>query len=176
MEPKAPLARCDECPLRDQPFVPPEGPSRADRVVVGQAPGAKEVEAGRPFVGPAGEVLNRELGPERLTVYVTNTVLCCPQRNKKPSIRAVCACHDRLIQELKGRRPKKVLVLGEVASSALLDDFSATIADLRDNNPHRCTLLGNDVQVFGTYHPAAVLRNPNLEPMLATDIRRLLDP
>ena len=79
MEPKAPLAHCDECPLKDRPFVPGHGSSEEGIVIVGRDPGRTEVAQGKPFVGDSGMLLNEELGfngIDRSSVYVTNAVLC----------------------------------------------------------------------------------------------------
>ena len=179
MDPKPPLAHCDECPLKDRPFVPGDGPSRTDRVIVGEAPGETEVKKGKPFVGRAGTVLNEELGIDRSSVHITNAVLCHPERNKKrnkkPSVQAIRACRDRLIREIKQRGPKKVLCLGVVATWAVTGE-SRTIAELRLAGALPSPFLGDDVAVWVTYHPGAVLRNSNLRPFFASDIRRFLDP
>ncbi len=82
----------------------------------------------------------------------------------------VRACRDRLIWEIEQRGPKKVLALGKVATRAVTDD-SGRIADLRLAGPLRSPFLGDDVAVWVTYHPGAVLRNPNLRPLFSSDIR-----
>lgn len=178
MEPKAPLAHCEDCPLRDAPFVPGHGPGQADMVIVGEAPGSNEVATGIPFTGRAGQLLNRELGSvgiSRGSVYVTNAVLCHPEKNRTPTAREIRHCNDRLIKEIEDRRPKKVLTLGAVASRAVMGS-SGRIADLRLGRPKRSPLLGEDVVVGSTYHPGAVLRNRKLLPSFVSDIRKLLDP
>lgn len=159
MDPKAPLAHCDECPLRDRPFVPGHGASTTDIVIVGEAPGWTEVVEGKPFIGPAGTLLNQELASmsiDRSSVHITNAVLCHPEGNRKPSVRAVRACHDRLIREIEQREPKKVLALGDTARGAMTGE-SRTIAELRLAGPLRSPLLSDRVAVKVTYHPAAVL-------------------
>jgi uracil-DNA glycosylase family 4 len=178
MDPKAPLAHCDECPLKDRPFVPGHGSNKEGIVIVGRDPGRTEVAQGKPFVGKSGVLLNEELrfnGIDRSSVYVTNAVLCHTEGNKKPSVRAVRACHDRLIWEIKQSRPRKVLALGETATGAVTGE-TRTIADLRLAGPLRSRFLGDDVAVGVTYHPGAILRNSNLRPLFASDIRMLLDP
>ena len=178
MDPKAPLAHCGECPLRDSHFVPGDGPGEADFVIVGEAPGETEVEKGKPFVGRAGVVLDEELRAadiDRSSVYITNTVLCHPEKNKKPPVRAVRACRERLIREIEQRNPKKVLTLGVVATRAVTRE-SGTIAELRRVAPLRSASLGDGVAIGATYHPGAVLRNPNLRPFFSLDVRTHLDP
>ena len=82
MEPKAPLARCDDCPLRARPVVRGGCPDETRLVIVGEAPGRREVIEGRPFVGKAGRRLDQALaaaGVDRSAVYITNAVLCHPE-------------------------------------------------------------------------------------------------
>src|SRR5437763_7952360 len=115
MDAKAPLARCGECPLQDRPFVAGQGPAMTNRVIVGAAPGWREVVEGRPFVGGSGRRLGEALAGaqvDRLAVYITNTVLCHPEGNMRPPSEAVDACHERLIAEIRQRMPRKVLALG----------------------------------------------------------------
>lgn len=162
MDPKAPLAHCDECPLKDRPFVPGHGSNKEGIVIVGRDPGRTEVMQGKPFVGKSGVLLNEELklsGIDRSSVYVTNAVLCHTEGNKKPSVGAVRACHDRLIWEIKQREPRKVLALGETAAESVTGERK-TIADFRLAGPLSSRFLGDDVPVRVTYHPGWILRNP----------------
>jgi len=179
MDPKAQRAHCHQCPLKDAPFVPGDGPGTTGIVIVGRDPGAIEVMEGKPFVGQAGCLLTRELGEigiNRSSVHITNTALCHTEGNKKPSVRAVQACHDRLIGEIKQTGAKKVLALGETASRAV-SDRSGAIAVLRLAGPLPSRFLGDDVAVRVTYHPAWVWRNwKKGHPLFASDIRTLLDP
>jgi hypothetical protein len=130
VDPKAPLARCDDCPLRDRPFVHGYGPPMTDRVLVGQAPAAEEVVQGKPFVGPSGQRLDKALtaaAVDRRALYVTNTVLCLlHDGDNGPHEKALEACRDRLIAEIRERMPRK--------------------------------RLDGNTEVRVTYHPAAALR------------------
>jgi len=179
MEPKAPLAHCDECPLADQPFVPGDGPDQTEIVIVGEAPGKIEVLERKPFVGQAGCLLNQELSSSnihRSSVHVTNAVLCRPERNKKPSVHAIRACHDRLIREIELSGARKVLALGETATHAVARD-SRPISKLREADHVPSPYFGDGVSVRVTYHPSWVWRNwEEGYPPFASDIRRLLDP
>jgi uracil-DNA glycosylase family 4 len=162
VDPKAPLARCGTCPLRDRPFVPGSGPPMTDRVIVGEAPGETEVVQGRPFVGKAGSRLAQALSGakvDRLALYVTNTVLCHPEGNDPPPSEAVEACHDRLITEIRLRMPSKVLALGKTASRAVTGD-GESIEKLRLLRPAPSPFLDGSTEVRVTYHPSALTRNP----------------
>ena len=133
-----------------------------NRVILGEAPGQREVVEGKPFVGKAGVRLNDALSAarvDRLAVYVTNTVLCCPVRNESPPSAAVAACHERLIAEIRMRMPRKVMALGGTAARALTGD-SRPIKTLRLLRPAPSPYLGDDAEVRVTYHPSALTRNP----------------
>lgn len=78
-DPRAAGANCDACPLRSKRFVPPEGPTSAELVLVGEGPGQHEEMKRRPFIGPSGMLLNdilKEIGVDRSRVWITNTILC----------------------------------------------------------------------------------------------------
>jgi uracil-DNA glycosylase family 4 len=132
-----------------------------DRVIVGEAPGQREVVEGRPFVGKAGRRLNKALcvaGVDRLAVHITNTVLCHPAGNDSPPAAAVDACHDRLITEIRIRMPSKVLALGTTASKALTGDGSS-IEKLRLLRQAPSPFLDDSSDVRVTYHPSSLTRN-----------------
>lgn len=139
------------------------GPRRADRIIVGEAPGEIEVVEGKPFVGKAGRRLDEGLsakGVDRTTVYITNAVLCHPAGNESPPPReAISACHDRLIGEVQQKTRMKVLALGGTAARALTGD-SRPIEQLRLLRPAPSPYLGGAAQVRVTYHPSALTRNP----------------
>lgn len=85
--PKAPLARCGDCPLRDRPFVPGSEPPMTDRIIVGEAPGHREVVEGRPFVAKAGGRLNEALSAaevDRLAVHIHEHDSLSSRRNESP--------------------------------------------------------------------------------------------
>ncbi len=157
MDPKAPFADCNRCPLRDEHFVRGYGPQQADRVIVGEAPGEEEVVQGRPFVGSAGKLLDKAFAAadvDRSALYITNTVLCRPPSNADPLPAAIAACSGRLTHEIQGKAPQKVLGLGAFASEALTG-LSRPIKEMRlltrAPSPY---LKGCEVRV--TYHPAAL--------------------
>lgn len=181
MDAKAPFARCWECPLVHQPFVLGDGPTQTDFIVVGQAPGDKEVELGEPFVGPAGRKLRgvfAELGVRDSKVHFTNTVLCHPGKNKrtnrdrKPSGPAIKACHERLELEIKGTGATWVLAAGTVAAAALTGKGSP-LSEWRCSvlrRPLRPDRIDSDACSGITHHPSA----PQPRALLVADIRTLL--
>ncbi|MFB6141596.1 MAG: uracil-DNA glycosylase [Halosimplex sp.] len=149
-------------------FVPGAGPVDADVALVGEAPGATEVEAGEPFVGQAGRRLDGLLetaGIDRDAVYVTNLVKVRPPENRDPTADERRAWKPLLDAELERVDPAVVVTLGAVASGAVLDS-DEPIKELRDE-----TYEVDGRLVLPTYHPAATFYDDDVEPMLERDLR-----
>jgi DNA polymerase len=155
--------------------VPGEGPADARLVVVGEGPGANEDEQGRPFVGRAGVLLNdilAAIGCPRETVYICNVVKCRAPENRKPMADEMDACLPYLHRQLAIIRPRVIVALGATAAEALLGS-KASLSALR-NKVHQW----HGTPLIVTYHPAALLRNPNWKRPTWDDVRiarQLLD-
>src|SRR3972149_2521377 len=169
-----PLSRCKGCPNKDQPCVSGAGPSDAQVAFVGERPGRVEVKIGRPFVGPAGQLLDQLLsrvGIDLDSVYRTNVCLCFHPKNKAPKPVEMRACWTRLLTELSTLKPhlKMVVALGAVATKHLLDTKKG-VTWMRGRILEYPSL---DCDFGVTYHPAAVLRNPELYPDILFDLQRI---
>jgi DNA polymerase len=146
-----------------------EGPSRATVMFVGEQPGDQEDRAGKPFVGPAGRLLDEaldEVGIDRSLVYVTNAVKHFKWTGKgkrrihsKPNAREIRACRPWLDRELEDVEPRVIVVLGATAGQALLG-ASFRVSQQR-GKPIENTGLAD--YVLATVHPASVLRAPDAE-------------
>jgi DNA polymerase len=148
--------------------VPGEGPSGAKLVVVGEGPGATEDETGRPFVGRAGELLTgilKSIGLPRDQVYICNVVKCRPPGNRKPQHEEIEQCVPYLHRQLEIIGPKVILAMGGTAAETLLNT-KQSLGSLR-NMVH--SFRGTPLVV--TYHPAALLRNPNWKKPTWDDVR-----
>ena len=171
------VAACTRCPLHSVRTHPVFGEGAADaRVVcVGEAPGKSEDETGRPFVGRAGQLLDRLLlaiGLPRESVYICNVLKSRPPRNRDPLPEEVKACSPFLLRQLALIRPEIIVAFGAFAARTLLDS-TAALGRMR-GSVHR--YAGYPVVV--TYHPAALLRNPGWIRPAWEDlqiVRRLLD-
>jgi DNA polymerase len=139
------------------------GNQQAHCMIVGEAPGEKEDLQGEPFVGAAGQLLDRMLHAIGLTraaaepaqqVYIANTLKCRPPRNRNPEPDELALCSAYLHRQLELVQPRLVLAMGRFAVQTLLDS-SEPIGKLR-GRVHRWR--GRPVVV--TYHPAYLLRNP----------------
>lgn len=165
---------CGLCPYRTN-AVPGEGNPKARLVLVGEGPGATEDSTGRPFVGQAGALLNgilEAIEVPRDSVYITNIVKCRPPQNRKPLPDEIAACIPYLHRQLEIIRPKVILALGSTAAEAMLG-VRKSLGELR-NKVHTY----NGIPLVVTYHPAALLRNPNWKKPTWDDVRivrQLLD-
>ncbi len=171
------IAGCTACALSATAInhVPGEGNPNAKFVVVGEAPGATEDELGRPFVGRSGDLLTKILDAiqlKREDVFICNVLKHRPPGNRNPSAPEIVACAPFLLRQLEILQPKVILALGTFAAQTLLKSDS-TIGQLRgiEHTYHGIPLVA-------TYHPAALLRNPNWKRPAWEDVqlaRRILD-
>jgi DNA polymerase len=155
----AEIRRCAACPLcggRTQ-AVPGEGAERPLVLVVGEGPGADEDASGRPFVGKAGQLLDRMLAAIALSreanCFIANTVKCRPPGNREPLPEETAACAPFLTRQISLLRPRAILAVGRTAAQALLDT-DAPLGSLRG----RLTEY-RGVPLLPPYHPSALLRD-----------------
>ena len=164
------VAGCTKCRLCEarRHTVPGEGAADARLVVVGEGPGRVEDETGRPFVGPAGELLTKILAAidlPRERVFICNVVKCRPPENRVPQYDEIAACLPYLLRQIELVKPAVILAMGGTAAQTLLNT-KQSLGALR-NQVHR--LRG--IPVIVTYHPAALLRNPNWKKPTWDDVR-----
>jgi DNA polymerase len=154
------ICNCQKCRLgaTRTKFVFGVGNPNADIVLIGEAPGADEDAKGEPFVGRAGQLLNKILeatGFKREEVFICNILKCRPPGNRNPLPDEVEKCKPYLDYQLNLIKPKLILLLGRVAAESLLK-AKEPLAKLR-GKVH--DYKGYKVMI--TFHPAALLRNPN---------------
>ena len=171
------ISGCRKCPLCDgrSHTVPGEGHPQARLMCIGEGPGATEDQTGRPFVGAAGQLLDKMLAAiecPRETVFIANIVKCRPPQNRPPLPDEAAACLPYLHRQIALVRPTVLLALGGSAASYLLGT-KGTLGSMR-GKVH--TFAG--IPLVVTYHPAALLRNPNWKKPTWDDVRvarQLLD-
>jgi len=162
-----------------------DGPDDARIVLVGEAPGATEEAEGRPFVGDAGQELDRWLlaaGVDRQAVRIVNALACRPTepgkrpgtlRNRSPRPAEAAACREHLLQQVGLVRPWAVVTIGAVALSSLAPELTIAGVDERGivlaPRDQASPLFG--VRLFALYHPAAVLRWHHAAPPRAQEAR-----
>jgi DNA polymerase len=156
---------CEACTQ----LVPGEGPASASVVIVGEAPGAKEDQQGRPFVGNAGRLLDGllgEAGMARDDVYITNVVKARPPKNRDPKAPEVAHHWPWLEAQLALIKPALLVPLGRHALARFAPE--AKIGEV-----HGTVVEADGRRLFPLYHPAAALHNPKLRETLVADARAL---
>lgn len=165
------MVLCNSCGLRGgcSQHVPGVGPLDADLMIVGEGPGAKEDEQGKPFVGPAGEVLNdifKAIGWNRSDIYITNIIKCRPPGNRTPRPDEVAKCSQYLVKEIAMVQPKVILCLGSPAANAVIHpDFKIT------REQGTWFELPNHIMSMALFHPAYVLHMQTADPTRVYDIK-----
>ena len=167
----AKICNCVKCPLGHTRtrFVFGVGSHRAAVMFVGEAPGADEDAQGEPFVGRAGQLLNKiieAVGMKREEVYICNILKCRPPNNRDPQISEMEACTPHLYKQIELLKPRFIICLGRVAGQWLLktNDSLNTLRE-KVHDYHGAKLLV-------TYHPAALLRNPAWKRPAWEDMKR----
>ena len=166
---------CNLCKLRGQctQVVFGEGVLGKGLMVIGEGPGQDEDRLGRPFVGRAGKLLDIILdsgGFSRATnTYIANIVKCRPPENRIPLPEEREACKPYLLEQIRLAEPKIILLLGATAIQGLVDE-KAKIGASRGR-----WIIWQNIQVMPTYHPAALLRNPDLKILVWEDIKLVID-
>jgi DNA polymerase len=143
----------------------------ADLVFVGEGPGADEDARGEPFVGAAGQLLDKmiaAMGFARGDVYICNVVKCRPPYNRNPEPDEVAACEPFLKGQLGAIKPRMIVALGKFAAQSLCRE-QTPISRLRGNFR---TYEG--IQVMPTYHPAFLLRTPEAKRQAWSDLQAVL--
>lgn len=164
------ICNCNKCDLHKgrNKFVFGVGNPKADVLLIGEGPGAEEDKQGEPFVGRAGQLLNdilKAINFKREEVYIANVVKCRPPGNRTPLPEEMDSCMPYLLKQIELIKPKLILCLGLVAAGALLKKKD-TLGKLRGK-----VFEFNLTKVMVTYHPAALLRNPNFKRDCWEDVK-----
>ncbi len=170
----AQVERCQSCGLCEHRAHTAfgEGDLHADVMLVGEGPGREEDLQGRPFVGPAGQLLDRMLAAvdiRRADVYIANVVKCRPPGNRNPSDEEAAACLPYLRAQYALLRPRIVVCLGAVAMRHLMG------REMRITRDRGKWLERGGTLFMGTYHPAALLRDESKKRDAWADMQALRD-
>lgn len=155
------VAACQRCELHlcRKQTVFGRGSQRARLMLIGEAPGAEEDRQGLPFVGRAGQLLDRIIAGVGLNmedIYIANILKCRPPNNRDPSAAEVAQCQDYLQQQVDLLQPQLILALGRIAAHNLLH-VSTALSRLRG----QAYVFGQTkIPLWVSYHPAYLLRNP----------------
>jgi uracil-DNA glycosylase family 4 len=165
---------CTRCALHEgrRQTVFARGGSASGLVFVGEGPGEEEDRQGLPFVGPAGQLLDRMIAAmqlERDDVYVCNIVKCRPPKNRKPEPDEMARCMPFLAEQLTILEPRVIVALGATAVQGLLGTTEG-ITRLRG----QWKLYRGKIPVMPTFHPAYLLRTPNAKREVWKDLQEVL--
>lgn len=171
---KARLERCTLCRLCENRtnVVFGEGNPEAALMLVGEGPGATEDQTGRPFVGAAGQLLDRILnaaGFKREEVYIANVVKCRPPGNRLPLPDEAAACLPYLLTQISIIRPRILVCLGALATQTLVDP-RARITAVRGRWYEKA-----GIKILPTFHPAALLRDVSKKVPVWEDFQKVRD-
>jgi len=152
-------------------FVFGVGNPNAKLLVIGEAPGEEEDKQGEPFVGRAGQLLTKMLEAINFTreeIYIANILKCRPPKNRRPTSEEVTECEPYLWKQISLLQPVLILALGLTAAETLFKE-KVTMKDIRGNIQYY-----KKIPTIITYHPAALLRNPEWKKPAWEDIQLVM--
>ena len=165
------VAQCQQCQIAKSRIkvVPGEGAENADIMFIGEAPGWHEDQQGRPFVGPAGQFLDRLLASinlNRQQVYIANVIKCRPTGNRDPLPAEIGNCRQWLERQIEIIKPRMIVTLGRYSMAMYFPGKSISkihgTAQKRDN-----------VIYYAMYHPAAALHQQSLKQTIEVDMLKI---
>lgn len=165
-------AACRKCPLCETRtnVVFGTGNRHADLMFVGEAPGEQEDLSGTPFVGRAGQLLDKYLYAvdiRREDVYIANILKCRPPKNRDPQPDEEDACIDYLREQVRLIRPKVIVCLGRIAAMRLIRP------DYKITKEHGTWVEKGDFAMTAVFHPAALLRDPRRKEEMLADMQAI---
>ncbi|TFH10374.1 MAG: uracil-DNA glycosylase [Candidatus Thorarchaeota archaeon] len=165
------ICSCTLCPLHETRTiaVPGEGSLNAKLFFVGEAPGAREDETGRPFVGRSGKLLTsmiEELGLLREDVFITSILHCRPPNNRAPTQSEREICRPYIEKQIELISPRVVVLLGGTAISSMVGPWKVT-------ESHGSFFEAQGRTYFMTFHPAAALRSTGVKELMRADFKIL---
>jgi uracil-DNA glycosylase family 4 len=174
------IITCIRCRLSEGRVhaVPGEGPVPAQVLMVGEAPGKREDELGRPFIGRAGSILQEMLSSidlSREDVYITSIIKCRPPKNRDPKDDEIVACHPYLERQIALLRPSVIVPMGRFSAREICGGFGITEKQISDIHGKVFTAQASygTIRILPVYHPAVVTHNPNLRSALRDDFAQL---
>jgi DNA polymerase len=166
------LENCQRCKLHRtrRTIVFGEGNEKARLMLIGEGPGNDEDVQGRPFVGKAGQLLTKilqSIGVDREEVYIANIIKCRPPQNRNPEPDEIETCYPFLLKQIQAIRPRIICALGTFSAQTLLRT-DVKITALRGK-----AYDFSGIQLFPTYHPAYLLRNPEKKREVWEDMKQI---
>lgn len=172
---KCECEKCMDCELGKtrNNLVFGKGVRNAEVLFIGEGPGEQEDLKGEPFVGRSGQLLDKYMDAIGLNrnknIYIANMVKCRPPQNRDPKPEEQDACIKWLREQVRLMKPKIIVCVGRVAAQKLISP------DYKVTKQHGEFIEKNGILMIGTFHPAALLRNPNNKPFALEDFLKLRD-
>ena len=165
------VKECTDCPLSTgrTNAVPGEGDPNADIMFIGEGPGYREDREGRPFVGPAGQLLEgllASIGSNRKQVFIANMVKCRPPENRDPAPSEITACSKYLDRQIELVNPKLIVTLGRFSFGRYFpgEGITRSRGKLREKDGRN---------IYPVLHPAAALRRQELRGIMVEDFKAI---
>jgi DNA polymerase len=171
---------CTKCPLwkSRKNAVPGEGSPESSVMFIGEAPGQSEDIEGRPFVGAAGkflETLLSKIGLSRNNVFICNIVKCRPPRNREPRLTEIQTCTPYLDRQISIIKPKFIVTLGNHSTAYIFSKANFPFSGITQARGkfYQALILGMQITIFPTFHPAAALYSARYKETLRHDFQSL---
>ncbi len=169
---KKEIENCKKCILGESriKFVFGDGNPNADIMFVGEAPGATEDQTGITFIGRAGKLLDKlllNINLQRSDIFIANVLKCRPPANRDPLPSEIAICEKYLHKQISIIKPKVIIALGRIAGKTLIKQELA-LGKMRGKKYNY-----QNVDLYVTYHPAAILRNPNWKDSIVSDFQMI---
>jgi len=171
---------CTKCLLSKtrKNAVPGEGNSESPIIFIGEAPGYWEDIKGKPFVGAAGKFLDSlvtSIGFSRKKVFICNVLKCRPPRNREPTPKEIETCTPYLDRQLCVIQPKVVVTLGNYSTAYIFSKAQLPFTSITQTHGtfYSAHILGMNLTVFPTFHPAAALYSAKYKELITSDFKLL---
>ena len=161
--------KCGLCETRTN-VVFGSGDPHADLMFIGEGPGETEDLMGQPFVGRSGKLLDsfiQSIGYSREQVFIANIVKCRPPRNRDPKPEETELCLEYLRRQIELINPKLIVCLGRISAARMI------APDIKVTKQHGEVFEKDGFRYMATFHPAAILRNPNQKPQALDDFQKI---
>jgi DNA polymerase len=171
---------CTKCPLWQtrKNAVPGLGRADAEIMFVGEAPGYWEDLQGKPFVGGAGKLLDTlldEIGLSRSDIFICNVLKCRPPKNREPLLIEIQTCTQYLDRQILAVQPRLIVTLGNCSTAYIFSKAALAFNGITQARGrfYFASLLGLQLTVFPTFHPAAALYNAKYKQQITEDFKML---
>ncbi len=171
------IKNCNNCILhrKRKNTVPGEGGINAKVIFIGEAPGKKEDETGRPFVGRGGKLLReliKEINLDEKDVFITSILKCRPPENRNPKKEEIIACEFYLWKQIEIIKPKLICTLGNFSTKLILEKYGFEFQGITKSHGKIFNVDKN--KIMPLFHPAYILRGkPSRLPLMKKDFKRI---